>query len=295
MNWDDLRYLLAVARHGTISDGARSLQVNPTTVSRRIRALEEEMGAALFEKLRHGAILTAAGQDMVDVAISMEQMAFDLDARIHGLNTRLEGTIRVASVEQLQKHWLPDFRDFQTQYPGVCLELTSGLSMANFTQREADIAIRIASSVPEHLIGRKLAEVRHAVYGSREMVETVGREAGYDKFPWIAYDPAVFRGIDSFLEKRVPGARIVMRVSGIRMMVDAIEAGVGISILNCLAGDSNPNLVRVGDHEMGGVHLWVLTLPQQKGSARILAFTRFMRGVIERDRDLLEGRSAQPR
>ena len=62
MNWDDLRYILAVERRGTISEGAKDLGVNPTTVSRRLRAMEDRLGTPLFDKLAHGAVLTPAGE-----------------------------------------------------------------------------------------------------------------------------------------------------------------------------------------------------------------------------------------
>ena len=291
--WDDLRFFLAVARGGTISEGAKALQVNPTTVSRRIRALEERLGVDLFEKLRHGAILSAAGQDMAEVAARMERMTLDLDARIQGLNSRLEGTIRVASIEPFHRHWMPDYQEFRRRYPGIHLELTASMAMVNVSQREADVALRLASSAPEHLIGKKHAEVLHAVYGSRELLQRIDPSTAYEGFPWLSYDLAVFAGIDHWLTSQGMSPEIVMRVPSIRVMEDAIEAGMGICLLNCLVGDSNPRLRRIGKATVRGTHLWVLTLPQLRGSARILAFTRFMRAVVQRDRELLEGRRPQ--
>ncbi|MCP4448106.1 MAG: LysR family transcriptional regulator [Myxococcales bacterium] len=97
MNWDDLRFILAVARHGTITDGARALRLNATTVSRRLRAMEEEAGTALFDKLKHGAVLTSAGEEIAAAAETIEEVANALDGRIIGLDAKLDGTLRVSA------------------------------------------------------------------------------------------------------------------------------------------------------------------------------------------------------
>jgi DNA-binding transcriptional LysR family regulator len=107
MSWDDLRDILAVARHGTLTDGARALQVNPTTVTRRLRALERETGTALFDKLKHGAVLTRAGEEVVAVAETVERLIHRLDARIRGLDTKLEDTICAAPPECARLRRLP--------------------------------------------------------------------------------------------------------------------------------------------------------------------------------------------
>lgn len=288
--WDDLRFILAVARHGTIVDGAKALRVNATTVSRRLRAMEEHAGTALFEKLKHGAVLTAAGEEMVAVAEAVERMTNDLDARIHGLDTKLEGTIRVTSTDIVLQQWMPDLTAFQRKYEALRLELTSGYDSVNLTRREADVAIRMSPRAPEHLLGRKHAEIFYAVYGTPELIESIGPDASYAAFPWLSWDlSTVGRATDRFLEAHVPGARIVTRVDRMAPMNAALEAGLGITILPCLSGDTNPALRRVGDYFEGGMYMWILTHPELRGSARIRAFTKFIAELVVRDRELLEG------
>ncbi|MEM6993345.1 MAG: LysR family transcriptional regulator [Myxococcota bacterium] len=290
MLWDDLRYILAVARHGTLSDGAKALRVNVTTVSRRLRAMEQEAGSALFEKLKHGAVLTGAGEEMVAVAEAVEKLTLDLDARIKGLDTKLEGTIRVTSTDLLLRQWLPDFGEFQRQFPDVQLELVSRDTITNLTQREADVAIRIAMRAPEHLIGRKHAQVSFATYGSRGLVDSIGADAPYSAFPWLAWDLASSRRVDDFLAEHAPGAKVVTRLAQMPIMVQAVAAGLGLCILPCVAADNHPDLRRVGDFSERGAYVWVLTHPGLRGSARVRRFVKFMSGVLERDKDLLEGR-----
>jgi len=284
MSWEDLRYILAVARHGTITLGAEALKVNPTTLSRRLRALEEETGASLFVKLKHGAELTPAGHQMVEVAQEVEKLTNALDARITGLDTKLEGRLRVTTTETLLEHWLPDFGEFHRRYPDIDLEFTSTPSILNLTKREADVAVRLGQNAPEHLIGNKHARIALAIYGSRDLVGRIGASAPYSAFPWLA-----FSGNDSFVEQRAPGATIALRVDTMATMIDAVSAGLGLAMIPCVKGDGSAKLRRVGAFLVPGLHVWVLTHRELRGTARIQAFTSFMRSLISRDRDLLEG------
>ena len=202
MTCDNLRYILAVARHGTIGLGAEALKVNATTMSRHLRALEEQTGTALFVKLKHGAVLTAAGHRVVEVAREVEKLTNDLDAHITGLDTKLEGRLRVTTTETLLERWLPDFGEFNRRYPDIELEFTSTPSILNLTQREADVAVRLGPDAPEHLIGNKHAQVALAIYGSRELVGSVGASAPYSAFPWLA-----FAGNDRLSRNRRRGPR----------------------------------------------------------------------------------------
>jgi len=286
-----MQYVLAVAEHGGLLGGAEALGVHPTTVSRRIKQIEAGLRVPLFEKYRHGVVLTDAGRDMVDVARTVRGLTHDLGARLQGRDTQLAGPIRITSVDSLLRHWMSDFAAFQRTYPDIQLELSSGLAMANLTQREADVAVRIADSAPDHLIGSRLCGVQHAVYGSDELVEQIGVDAPLDAFPWVAYDLSVFRGIDSYLAAHLPSARVALRVQRIDLLMMALDAGVGIGILQCVSGDANPRLRRLEAPAGAGTSgLWVLTHPDLRGAARITAFTAFLRQLVARDADLFEGR-----
>ncbi|MEM9729944.1 MAG: LysR substrate-binding domain-containing protein, partial [Myxococcota bacterium] len=134
------------------------------------------------------------------------------------------------------------------------------------------------------------AAVFYAVSGTPSLGAAIGETASSGAYPWLAWDLSVGRATDNYLEANVPGARISMRVDRMALMTAALEAGLGITILPCLSGDANPRLCRVGDYFEGGMFLWVLTHPELRGSARIRAFTTYVRELIVRDRDLIEGR-----
>ncbi|MCO4772267.1 MAG: LysR family transcriptional regulator [Deltaproteobacteria bacterium] len=294
VNWEDLRYILAVAQEGTIVAAARSLQVSPTTVSRRLRTLEETQGAKLFDKFKHGAILSEAGERVVSVAREVERMTDQLDAEIHGLDQRLVGPVRVSAVDFLLLAWMKDFGAFAARYPEVQLELASTMAVVNLTQREADVALRIARTAPEHLLGTRHAEVLYCVYGSVDLIEATGADAPYSAYPWLSWDLGVSRSTDTWIAENAAGASPVLRVGEMPVMCEAIEEGLGVTILPCIIGDANPRWRRIGDYFEGGLWVWVLTHPELRGSARIKAFTRTVRELIRRDKDLIEGRRPRP-
>ena len=286
-NWDDLKFILAVSRAGNLREAAQQLRVNPTTMSRRLRAMEDAAGTALFDKLTHGVMLSDAGAQLVEVAEEVESLVHDVDARIHGRDEKLEGTLRVTSTHHLLTHWAQDLRDFCEAHPSIDLELTSNLSLANMTRREADIAVRIAPEAPPHLIGRQHGTVRFAVVGHRDLVARVGTEAPLSSFPWVSWDLSVGRWTDGFIAHNAKGARVVVRVDAAPMMVEAVRAGIGLVILPAFTAAAFSELVEV--RPAGAAPLWVLSHENLKGSARVQAFKRFLTGLIERDRELIQG------
>ena len=288
MEWNDLRTLLAVAEQGGLQGGAKALGLHATTVSRRLREIESTERVKLFERYRHGVVLTEAGAEAVEVARELRVRVDALSARLQGRDTQLSGLIRLTAVDSILRLWMPHFVEFRRRYPDIQLELSSTMNMANLTQREADVALRIAGQAPGHLIGRKLCDVAHGVYVSEELLQQQP-EAQRGELPWVAYDLAVFRGVDAFLAHRHPQAKVVLRVPRIDLLVAALEAGMGAGILNCHVGDSSPRLRRLGPADAGLSHLWVLTHPELRGTARISAFLRFVREVAEQERDLFEG------
>jgi DNA-binding transcriptional LysR family regulator len=162
--------------------------------------------------------------------------------------------------------------------------------VVNLTQRDADVALRVATHAPEHLLGGRHAELLYCIYGSDELAHRIGEDAPYASFPWLSWDLSFARSTDDWIQAHAPGAEIVLRFGQMNVMLNAVKAGLGVTILPCALGDPEPDLRRIGDYFEGGQYLWVLTHPQLRGSARISTFTRFLRELIRREKDLIEGR-----
>src|SRR3546814_4640554 len=132
VDWDDVRYFLAVARGGSVRAAAERLGVNHSTVLRRVAQLEERLGAQMFEKLPSGYRLTAAGDEVVEFAEQMEASSNRLETQIFGRDQGVRGLLRVTLAPTLATHLLmPDFAEFARLHPAIEMEILSSGEVAN--------------------------------------------------------------------------------------------------------------------------------------------------------------------
>src|SRR5580692_11144960 len=189
IDWDDVRYFLAVARGGSVRAAAERLGVNHSTVLRRIAQLEERLGAQMFDKLPSGYRVTAAGEEVLELANQMEASSNQLETRVFGRDQSVRGLLRVTLASTLATHLLmPDFVDFARLHPEVEMEILSSDDLVNLTNREADVAIRVVydrNALPLNLHGLKGPELFGSVYMSRDLLKS-WRAGAPDRIRWIA-------------------------------------------------------------------------------------------------------------
>ncbi len=144
--WDDLASFLAIARHGTLSGAARALGVRQTTMGRRLAALEARAGARLLQKTPRGYVTTPAGEAILGNVERIESEALAIERRITGQDVRLEGVVRLTTVEALAvRHVVPALAELARRHPGIVVELVTDDRNLSLTMREADIALRAAA------------------------------------------------------------------------------------------------------------------------------------------------------
>src|SRR5947209_12521110 len=120
IDWDDVRYFLAVARGGSVRAAAERLGVNHSTVLRRIAQLEGRLGAHMFEKLPSGYRLTAAGEEVLEFADQIEASSHLLETRVFGRDQSVRGLLRMTLAPTLATHLLmPDLTGFEGRYPAI--------------------------------------------------------------------------------------------------------------------------------------------------------------------------------
>ena len=277
MEWDDLRYLLAVSRARTASGAASALSVTHTTVGRRLRACEAQLGVQLFDRTPDGLHATAAGLELIEVAERMEGELHAAESRVMGRDAALKGALRVSLLDYTLWALGDAFARFVERHPRVELTLTASLEQVSLTRREADVAMRLTGNPPEHLIGRKVGSVGFAVYAHRRLVEQVGTDAPYGAYPWLGWDQRVDgRWFDGWLAEHAPGARIVARIDESAIIRrQAVCSGLGVFLMPCFEADQVPELRRLGP-----VHfhqpLWLLTLAELRHTSRVRAFVDHM-------------------
>jgi len=171
MEWSDVRIFLAVARGGSLGAAARSLAVSHPTVGRRIKALEDEAGQALFRRTTDGLVLTDAGDAVLALAESMENSALSLERRLAGNHERLEGVLRISSADWFAGYVLaPVLAELVRRYPAVVPEVIASYRLLDLSRREADVAFRIVPFTEPDIVQRRLMSMPYGLYGSAETI-----------------------------------------------------------------------------------------------------------------------------
>ena len=295
INWDDLRFFLAVARTGSITAAARDLGVNHSTVSRRVAAFEENLGTRLFDRVASGYVLTPAGEDMVPSAQRMEEEAQSLDRQLFGRDTELSGELRVACAGPLINPFMMDqIKQFLADYPGIEMNLIISNEVANLHAREVDVALRATDNPPDTLVGRRLGRLTAMLYAQDEFIApgepgAPNSAAAPDvlDYSWREHDyvnAAWFRDV-------YPHAKVRLRLNTPDAMLEGVRAGVGIGMLPCHMGDVTPGVRRIPPYRAEGfLDLWLLTHADLRKTAKVRAFMNFMAEAILPHKDLIEGR-----
>jgi len=293
IDWDDVRYFLAVARGGSVRAAAAHLGVNHSTVLRRIAQLEERLGVHMFEKLPSGYRLTAAGEEVLEFADQMEASSHQLETRVFGRDQSVRGRLRVTLAPPLATHLLmPDFADFARLHPDIEMEILSFGELANLTNREADVAIRVVydrKTLPLNLHGLKGPELFGGVYMSRDRL-AAWRAGAPDPIRWIVIS---IHGIPDWAsEGEVRTTGVPFRTTDAETQIVAVRQGLGITTLPCFIGDADPLLVRVPgtDLHMYGT-VWLLTQGETRKTKRVRLFTEFVSRRLAAYAPLLAGLS----
>ncbi len=276
MDWDGLRLVLALGRAGSLSAAGETLGVTHTTVGRRLERLEADLGVRLFDRTPDGYLATDAGAELITLAEGIEDDVLRVEGRVRGQDAALDGALRVSTLDWLFEAYVDVFASFRERYPGVELIVRCTETEVSLFRRQADVALRMTNTPPDTLIGRRVGEVRFAIYGHRDLVgdpDTVD----LSKRPWLHWDERlheVARWMDGWLADVAPGAPIALRLGEDTLTRRAaLRAGLGLHPLPCIEAERFPELVRVGPPmDAFTRQLWLLTLPTSRNTRRVRAF-----------------------
>src|ERR1700709_1853620 len=159
LDWEDIRYFVALARHGSLSRTARALRVNHATVGRRVARLETKLGRSLFDRRADGYALTAEGKAVLDEAQAMDEAALSVLRRLDA-GTELSGLVRLTAARVLAEGFIIErLGELHKRYPALDLELISDARVISLARRQADIALRLGSPKDSDLVGRRVAKI----------------------------------------------------------------------------------------------------------------------------------------
>jgi DNA-binding transcriptional LysR family regulator len=282
MEWDEVRYFLAVARSRSLIAAARSLKVSAATVARRIDALEKRLGARLFERRQTGCVLTDSGEGICAEAEAAEESILALERKALGRDLSVSGKVRIAATDDIAAHVIaPHFSEFRAFYPDIELEIVAQMDVLNLTRREADIAVRSAKPESGDLIARRIGSWGYGLYASRSYVEAHNLRSGLtglsqvEVITWTE-EWARLRG-GPWLREHAPKAKIILASDSRRVHQNACKAGIGVAVLPCRIADLEDELVcLLSPEKVLSLDLWLVVHGDLARIARIRAVADFL-------------------
>ena len=275
MDWDDLKFVLALNRTGTLVGAGRLLNVNTSTVGRRIVALEKALGTRLYQRRAGGYHATPAARRVVACAEEMELQANALERQLAGSDARLEGNVRITALDNfLDRLVVPALPAFLGTHPGLELTLESDLRLFELARGEADIAVRTSEPDQPEMVVRRLGPLATAFYQACGAMWT-------DDLPLIGLpDMPANAHFNDYLLKQVPKGRIVARANTESRMTELVRLGIGIGYIDCFVGELDPGLERLPGLGLSESTLYAVLHVEMRRSPRVRAVLDFLTELV---------------
>lgn len=282
-DWNSVQVFLAVHRGGSLKEAARSLNLSVSTVSRRVSALEQDLGVQLFDRNLEGLRPTSAAERIIGHARQLEKVAHALDAETRDLSSELAGVVRVATLPALGADVIgPALPELHARHPNLVVEMHLRSKLADLSRNEADIALRIPRPSDGALVVKRIGIARYAVFGCAQYVRR-SRDVELTAHPWIGW-PEERRELPeaAWLEANVPAAQIVTRCDDMHGIARLCEAGLGLALLPAALVSAYPTLQRfVGvAAEMPSFPLWLTAHQSRRNTPRVAAVWTFLEELL---------------
>jgi DNA-binding transcriptional LysR family regulator len=295
--WSDFKLILALSHGGSVAGAARRLGVDSSTVSRRLAAMEQALGACLVVRGGREFAFTAEGKSVIAAAESIEAIVSSAASAVRAAKTGIDGVVRISAVPSMLRTLMPLLPLAAKRYPTLSIEVNAAARVIDLSRGEADIAVRMTQPQEVDLIGKRAFEMGFGVFASkayaagREMPKAFGDLAQHPlvqyiqpmlHLPWFAW-------IEAFASKGAPATR----VDSTEMAVGVVASGGGIGVLPCFSGDHS-DLVRVFPEPVANAVGWIVYHESARNSARIRAVVELMTEYFKSCEVELSGRQRSP-
>lgn len=288
MSWDDVRIFLVIAEQKSVTKAAHILQVTPGMVSRRLDELEAALDARLFVRTANGVVLTPAGEDMLDRALSMRRFADSIEEQVRGRDRRAEGMVTIRAPDGMTGFWIaPRVPAFQDENPKIQLTLDCG-TLVDYVASDPEILI-----TPEHSDARpgdmveKIAVLHYVFVASPEYIVRHGAPKTaasaveehrtlrhvaqtHQRESWDARAAAV-ESLASF--------SVVTNSS--QAIVATLLAGGGVCTAPSLFCHLYPQLQLIGPEAGFPIQLWLVVRKEAQSSARVQLVTQWLKTIFD--------------
>lgn len=292
-SYDDLKVVLAVGEHGNLSRAADALDMNHSTLFRRLGAIESVLGLSLFLRRRSQYVPTVPGAELISLA---HRVGDDVNSVLKNITEEVRGVsgvIRITTSDALLYDYLvPLIATFTDKNPKISFVVTVGNESSNLAEGEADVAFRATYRVPEYLSGRKVGSATWAIYGSRKKWQ--GRDVRIEQLcegEWVSFCHSLSKlKAFAWIEENIHGDNVRFRGNSVLSVAAAVAGGIGIGLLPCMHGDENTHLVRLSP-VLPDIKedLWFLAHPDVRKSAKVREFMNHCIQQLTDARDTIFG------
>jgi DNA-binding transcriptional LysR family regulator len=282
MEWDDLKFFLAVARDGSLRKAARVLKTSPATTGRRIAALEQRLGVRLFDRTKNGYSLTESGEAVRLRSEDVEQAVLSVEREALGRDLRPTGRVRLTTTNDIATLVIgPNLGAFRHQFPEILLEIIASTDVINLSRREADIALRTVRPTQPDVVVRQVGWWNLGLYAARSYAKTHRIKPGsldgaaLDIVSWN--DEVADRRGGPWFAKYAREAKVALAANTRLIHHAACRAGLGIAILPSLMADPDPELIQLlPPQKVVSVELWLVVHRDLVRTARVRAVMDFL-------------------
>jgi len=279
LDWEDLRYFLALSQHQTLSATARALRVNHATVSRRIASLEETLGHSLFDRRQDGYVLNSVGRSVHEETQTMETAARAVFERLDQ-RSDVTGLVRITMTRSLADGFVSEhLGSLLAEHPGLGIEIIAESRNLSLAHHEADLALRLGRPAKGELTIRRIATLTYGFYAHTSYCARV--EAG---------ETPVFVGFDddhasvpeaAWAARHLSKYRFVMRSNGQMSQAAFASGGYGVALLPDLLARQWPDLVALKMRlDVPSRELWLVMKPNIARIPRVRLVADFLAGLF---------------
>jgi DNA-binding transcriptional LysR family regulator len=259
LSWDDVRLFLGLCRSRSVRDAAERLGVDPSTVSRRLAALEQTLETTLFDRGREGIAPTEAAEGLMPVAEELEAVMTRFTSAAEGLERTASGLVRITCPPDVAEVVVaPLLRELIERHPALRVELVPSETLLDLTRREADIALRTVRPERGDLIVTKVAEVRWVVAAAPALAKRLGPLRSWSDAPWVGWGERLSTSPAArWLTKHLPDGDPVVRTDSLMLQVALVTSGLGVALIpEPSARHYGLVPVRLGPRLRGGAAEW---------------------------------------
>ncbi len=291
MDWDDLKFLLAVADAGGLAPAARSLGVDPSTVSRRIVALEKALDAELAVRMPEGMSLTEAGRAVAEIARRFDAELLALAASMGGARGEPVGAVRVSTTDAFAPNVMRALAPLRGRFPHLRIDVMPAHAPVDLRRREADLAVRMFRDDHDGLALRRLGSIGWSLFATPAYLASHPRRPGLlEGHVVVGYSDQVraIPGAAWLIDHAAPEA-IGIRCGSPRAAIEAALADIGVCVVPCYLAAAHTSLVRLTDQVLATAEVHAVFLPERRGEPRLRVVIDALLEMFERDRAALSG------